>query len=315
MCCRKKTDLNYNNMQDKVSEKAIWEGSIPSENENTQFSSFQQSQPQMMFCYKCNNVIPGNSKYCPCCKVELFTTCPKCGAKYSSQYHICNQCGTDRDEYLRLQKIERERKDAIERENQRQREIQERKIQEEEQRRKKEQEEKKYQEALERQRRNDYFKKEREKYERKKEQIMNTEEYQSTYSVLKKALESYRRRYIMIIVLLIASFVLFWIILDDWGIMNERVGIATGIAVAGLVLLPSFGLVFGITLSVMRLGDVEKREQYIWQYIGKKDYDYDKDILEYVVKKFRNFALSIYDILEHLSEWCIEAYRNKKRKK
>lgn len=301
-------------MQDKVSEKAIWEGSIPSEDENSPFSPFPQSQPQMMFCYKCNNVIPSDSKYCPCCKVELFTTCPKCGAKYSSQYHICNQCGTDRDEYLRLQKIERERKDAIERENQRQREIQERTKQEEEQRRQKEQEEKKYQEALERQRRNDYFKKEREKYEREKEQIMNTEEYQSTYSVLKKALESYRRRYIMIIVLLIAFWVLSLIITSDSGINHATDGIAFVIGTL-LLTLPPYGLVFGIFLSVKQLGDVEKREQYIWQYIGKKDYDYDKDILEYVVKKFRNSAPDIYEILEDLSEWCIEAYRNKKRKK
>lgn len=88
----------------KVSEKAIWEGSIPSEDENTQFASSIQSQPQMMFCYKCNNVIPGNSRYCPYCQVELFTTCPKCGVKYSSQYPVCNQCGTNREEYLRTQR-------------------------------------------------------------------------------------------------------------------------------------------------------------------------------------------------------------------
>lgn len=297
----------------KVSEKAIWEGSIPSEDENTQFSPFPQSQPQMMFCYKCNNVIPSDSKYCPCCKVELFTTCPKCGAKYSSQYHICNQCGTDRDEYLRLQKIERERKDAIERENQRQREIQERTKQEEEQRRQKEQEEKKYQEALERQRRNDYFKKEREKYERKKEQIMNTQEYQSTYSVLKKAVESYRRRYIMIIVLLIAFGVLSLIITSDPGISHATEGIALVIGTLLGILAP-FGLVFGIILSIIQLGDVEKREQYIWRYIGKKIYDYDKDILEFVVKQFRDSSLSTSDILEKLSRWCVDAYEEKRKK-
>ena len=291
-------------MQDYISDKAIWEGSIPSEDEKTQVSPLIQSQPQMMFCYKCNNVIPGDSKYCPCCKVELFTTCPNCGKIYSSQYHICNKCGTDRNEYLRLQKIERERQEEIERENQRQRERLEREKQE------REQQEKEYHKHCEARRRE-----QREAYARKKAQIMNTEEYQSTYSILREALKVYRRKYMMIIVLLIASFVLFCIILDDWGIMNERVGIATGIAVAGLVLLPSFGLAFGIILSVMQLRHVEKREQYIWQYIGKKDYDYDKDILEYVVKKIRNSTLYIYDILENLSEWCIEAYRNKKRKK
>lgn len=287
----------------KVSEKAIWEGSIPSEDENPQFSPFPQSQPQMMFCYKCNNVIPNNSNYCPYCQVKLFTECPKCGAKYSSQYPACSQCGTNRIEYLQAQQREQERIEARKREERLQQErIKQEKI------------EKERQEELERQRHEDFRRREREKYERKKEQIMNTEEYQSTYSVLKKALESYRRRYIMIIVLLIAFWVLSLIITSDLGIMNERGGIA--IVIGTLVLtLPPFGLVFGIFLSVKQLGDVEKREQYIWQYIGKKDYDYDKDILEYVVKKFRNSALSIYDILEDLSEWCIEAYRNKKRKK
>ena len=289
-------------MDNKVSEKAIWEGSIPSENENTQFSSFQQSQPQMMFCYKCNNVIPGNSKYCPCCKVELFTTCPKCGAKYSSQYHICNQCGTDRDEYLQAQQREQERIEARKREERLQQErIKQEKI------------EKERQEALERQRHEDFRRREREKYERKKEQIMNTEEYKSTYSVLKKALESYRRRYIMIIVLLIAFWVLSLIITSDSGISHATEGIA--VVIGTLVLtLPPFGLVFGITLSVMQLGDVEKREQYIWRYIGKKDYDYDKDMLEFVVKQFKDSSLTIYDILEKLSRWCVDAYEEKRKK-
>lgn len=287
-------------MQDKVSEKAIWEGSIPSEDENTQFASSIQSQPQMMFCYKCNNVIPSDSKYCPCCKVELFTTCPKCGAKYSSQYHICNQCGTDRDEYLQAQQREQERIEARKREERLQQErIKQEKI------------EKKRQEALERQRHEDFRRREREKYERQKEQIMNTEEYQSTYSILKKALESYRRRYIMIIVLLIAFWVLSLIIISDSEIIHATEGIA--VVIGTLVLtLPPFGLVLGITLSVMQLGDVEKREQYIWRYIGKKDYDYDKDMLEFVVKQFKDASLTIYDILEKLSRWCVDAYEKKK---
>lgn len=99
-------------MQDKVSEKAIWEGSIPSEDENTQFASSMQFQPQMMFCYKCNNVIPGDSTYCPYCQVKLYTECPKCGSKYSSQYPACKQCGTNRLEYLLAQRREQERIEA-----------------------------------------------------------------------------------------------------------------------------------------------------------------------------------------------------------
>lgn len=130
----------------KVSEKAIWEGSITPDNDNPSFASQMQSQPQMMFCYKCNQVIPGNSTFCPYCQVKLFTECPKCGAKYSSQYPACSQCGTNREGYLRAQRQEQERKRVIEIENRRQREILEQRILEEE-RKKREAEEQKKQEA------------------------------------------------------------------------------------------------------------------------------------------------------------------------
>ena len=90
----------------KVSEKVIWEGSITPDNDTPSFATQMQNQPQMMFCYKCNNVIPGNSNYCPYCQVKLFAECPKCGAKYSSQYPACGQCGTNREEYLRVQRRE-----------------------------------------------------------------------------------------------------------------------------------------------------------------------------------------------------------------
>ena len=68
----------------KVSEKAIWEGSISPDNDVPSWGSQMQTQPQMMFCYKCNNVIPNNSKFCPYCQIKLFTECPKCGTSYSS---------------------------------------------------------------------------------------------------------------------------------------------------------------------------------------------------------------------------------------
>ena len=91
---------------DTVSEKAIWEGSITPDNDTPSFASQMQSQPQMMFCYKCNQVIPADSKFCPYCQIELYVICPKCGVKYSSQYPICNQCGTNRQEYLKWQREE-----------------------------------------------------------------------------------------------------------------------------------------------------------------------------------------------------------------
>ncbi len=92
-------------MDNKVSEKAIWEGSITPDNDRPSMASQMQTQPQMMFCYKCNNVIPGNSIFCPYCQIKLFTECPKCGVKYSSQYPACSQCGTNREEYMRVQRI------------------------------------------------------------------------------------------------------------------------------------------------------------------------------------------------------------------
>lgn len=89
----------------KVSEKVVWEGTITSE-ESSSFTPQMQTNNQMMFCYKCNNVIPGNSKFCPFCQVKLFTECPKCGVIYSSQYPACYQCGTKREEYLQTQRKE-----------------------------------------------------------------------------------------------------------------------------------------------------------------------------------------------------------------
>lgn len=125
----------------KVSDKVIWEGNITSDEEISFSQSNIHSQPQMMFCYNCNNVIPGNSTFCPYCQIKLFTECPKCGASYSSQYPSCSQCGTNRQEYFAQQQIERERKEAIEREQRRRREIEERKRVEEEYQRKKAEEE------------------------------------------------------------------------------------------------------------------------------------------------------------------------------
>ena len=90
----------------KVSEKAIWEGTISSDDNAQQAVSHIHTQPQMMFCYKCNNVIPSDSTFCPYCQIKLFAECPKCGAKYSSQYPACNKCGTNRKKYLQTQREE-----------------------------------------------------------------------------------------------------------------------------------------------------------------------------------------------------------------
>ena len=51
-------------------------------------------------CYACGEIIPSDSKFCPYCSQELYVKCPKCGHIYSSKYPACNQCGTNRVEYI-----------------------------------------------------------------------------------------------------------------------------------------------------------------------------------------------------------------------
>ena len=74
---------------------------------------------QFIVCYNCSNAIPTDSEYCPCCGTKLFVVCPKCGHRYSSQYKICNKCGTNKEEYLKEQRIlEQHRKEEVRREAQ-----------------------------------------------------------------------------------------------------------------------------------------------------------------------------------------------------
>ena len=54
-----------------------------------------------MICYNCDaHNLPEDSEYCPFCGIKLFVECPKCGHRHSSQFPICNKCGTDREKYL-----------------------------------------------------------------------------------------------------------------------------------------------------------------------------------------------------------------------
>ena len=68
-----------------------------------------------IICWACGEVIPADSKYCPLCSTELFVKCPKCGHEYSSQYPSCNQCGTNREQYLKEEKERQEQKAEEER--------------------------------------------------------------------------------------------------------------------------------------------------------------------------------------------------------
>ena len=83
-----------------------------------------QSSHKTMVCYACNEIIPSNSEYCPYCKKKLYETCPKCGATYSSQFKVCNKCGTDRREFLNRQRKEEEQIREKEKEQQYKKEAQ-----------------------------------------------------------------------------------------------------------------------------------------------------------------------------------------------
>ena len=273
-------------MDNKVSEKAIWEGSIPSEDENTQFASSIQSQPQMMFCYKCNNVIPGNSRYCPYCQVELFTTCPKCGAKYSSQYPSCSQCGTNRQEYLQTQRREQERKEAQERENRRQREIQERKRLEEEQRRKKEQEERERQERLKALAQQAEENLQKEAYLKKNDEIMHTQEYIDSYSLLSMAIEDYEKR-------LLCRLVLLFVI----------------IIMVAFLIHPILGFILMITLPFLNDKIVEEIDENKFKKIQKYISNSNNNNNHLVTSDL--IDMISYQGKERLSECCIIAYREK----
>ena len=275
-------------MDNKVSEKAIWEGTItPDNNDTPSWGSQMQSQPQMMFCYKCNNVIPGDSKYCPRCQIKLYVTCPKCGVEYSSQYPACNQCGTNREEYLQMQRIEQERKDAIERENRRQREIAERKRLEEERKRKEAEAERKRQARLKRYEQQETKRKQKEAYLKENDEIMKTKEYETTYSLISEALETYKKKARLSIFFIFCSALLI------------------------------IGTIYGIYWLIWGMGSAKGLEKFLLKYVSKKN-GYDNDMVTYVIKDMKSIWSSIYNtfypvqvLLCYLPDSCVNAYRTK----
>ena len=182
----------------KISEKAVWDDLVPSDDEKLSSPSYGQPiQPQMMFCYKCSQVIPANSAFCPWCQTELFVSCPKCGSKYSSQYPSCNQCGTNRESYileqqkLEARRIEEERRKEVKR--QQLLEEQRRKEAENEARRREEERLRAIQQEEERRKCElaDKRNKEREAYKKRKQKeedarIRTTAEYKEAYEFLSK---------------------------------------------------------------------------------------------------------------------------------
>ena len=278
-------------MDNKVSEKAIWEGTITPDSDTPSLASQIPQQPQMMFCYKCNNVIPSNSKFCPYCQIKLFTECPKCGEKYSSQYPACNNCGTNREEFLQMQRREAERKAAIERENRRRQEIEERKRLEEERKRKEAEEEKERQERLKRYEREASERQQEDAYIKENEEIKKTKEYKDTYSLLSKAIENHRKRSINMGCLLVPLFTI--IIMASLFLIHPILGFIL------IIVLPFF------SDDIINEANLKKYRKYLQKYISRNN-NYNNHIVTPNL-----IDMVTYQGEERLSECCIIAYRKK----
>ena len=278
-------------MDNKVSEKAIWEGSISPDNNTSSIASQMQAQPQMMFCFKCNNVIPSNSTFCPYCQIKLFTECPKCGAKYSSQYPACSQCGTNREEYLRVQRREQERKAEIERENRRQREIAEQKRLEEERKRKEAEEEIERQERLKRYEQQAKERQQKEAYLKENAEIIKTTEYETAYSLLSEAIADYEKRSFNMGCLLVPLFTI--IIMATLFLIHPILGFIL------IIVLPFF------SDSIIKEANLKKYRKYLQKYISSSN-NYDNKMVT-----LNLINMVSYQGKERLSDCCIIAYREK----
>lgn len=274
----------------KVSEKAIWEGSITPDNDTPSITPQMQTHPQMMFCYKCNNVIPSDSTFCPYCQIKLFVECPKCGAKYSSQYPACSKCGTNREEYLQIQRREAERKAAIERENKRRQEIEERKRLEEERKRKEAEEEK------ERQEKYAYF--------RENAKIIGIEEFETTYSILNEALKALddKKRKKKKITLLLFVIPYIYIALDSCFIDLANSNMELYFTIVIILVVIS---VIAIIVSNVHDNDRKWQEEYLMQYASSKCRNRENLLSTHLI------SMVWYQGEKRLSDCCIIAYRKK----
>lgn len=265
----------------KVSEKVIWEGSITPDDEVATFnnnmpnSSQMQTQPQMMFCYKCNNVIPSNSEYCPCCATKLFVECPKCKAKYSSQYPVCNQCGTNREEMRQREILERQWREQKRKEEQKR----------EEERKTKE-----------------YY------YKLENEQIKDTEEYKLAYTLFGKAFKRAQVLGSTIVCIPVVMFVLwtlFSVELINNAVIPERIFFGV-LGIIALVMIIVF-IVVAICLNNIEFSIWDlKYHPTITKYVNKNNPDKEM-ITDEVIKMVYSQGN------DRLSECCVIAYRKKNK--
>lgn len=279
----------------KVSEKAVWEGSISPDNNTPSIASQMQTQPQMMFCYKCNNVIPSDSTFCPYCQIKLYTECPKCGASYSSQYPACSKCGTNREEYLQMQRREAERKAAIERENRRRQEIEERKRKEAEEEKERQERLKRYeQQANERQQKDAYLKENAE--------IKETEEYKMTYSILNEALKALddkkKKKNKKTLLLLVIPYI--YLALDFCFIDLANSNLELFITIVIILSIISF---IAFIVSNVHDNDRKWQEEYLMQYASSKCRNRENLLSTHLI--------SMVWYQRNVSDCCIIAYREK----
>ena len=269
-------------MDNKVSEKAIWEGAITPDSDTPSLASQIPQQPQMMFCYKCNNVIPSDSIFCPYCQIQLFIKCPKCGANYSSQYPACSKCGTNREEYRQMQRREAERKAAIERESRRQREIEERKILEAKEEKERQERLKRYeQEARERQQKEAYF--------NENAQIMKTIEYETAFSLLSEAFEYYEKKSMNMGCILLPLSVI--------SIMFTLFYVHPILGFILMIVLP-----FAVPLIAK---NKDKCQKHLQEFISSNNNYNNQMVTDDLI------SMVSYQGKERLSECCIIAYRKK----
>ncbi len=66
-----------------------------------------------MLCFKCGELIPSSSEFCPYCGEALTVDCPKCSFRYPAHFKYCPKCGTNRLEFLKQKDIERNEHEKI----------------------------------------------------------------------------------------------------------------------------------------------------------------------------------------------------------
>lgn len=314
----------------KISEKAVWDELVPSADEKTSSASFIQSaQPQMMFCYKCNQVIPANSAFCPWCQTELFVTCPKCGNKYSSQYPSCNQCGTNRENYIIEQQKEKARmlEEESQREIIRQKELEEqrRKEEKEAERRRLEEKINAYRKETERQERiaaeKARLEEERKRRERNNSlnaKIRKTDEYISVLSVMNKAYGLYRTKhklyyviFLIIFMILCIPFVFVAFEIDwyeDWLFNNIPDALFSLAFYAPIVIVILYA--FGGSVFLGVIDNPVKCARFIDNYIHSQKITDNQKMYDYLVKKISSYSGPIKKLPTKFGDWIIEAYRD-----